>query len=112
MDYLKEMIEDLINENEDQAKVNFHTYLTGRMSNLTEGYADFYQGQVVIFNPNIDGTQGGIGIVDDVYEQNVVATNYKTKKQHSFSKSDVYDQDSDEAQKHITDDMEDVLVNM
>jgi len=112
MDYLKEMIEDLVNENNDNAKVNFHAYLQGRMSNLTESYDDFYQGQVVIFNPSIGGTEGGIGIVDDVYEQNVVVTNYKTKKQHSFSKSDVYDQESDEAQEYINDDMEDVLVNM
>lgn len=36
MTLLKDMIEDIIGENEDSAKVNFHSYLTGKMQNLTE----------------------------------------------------------------------------
>jgi len=37
MTLLKEMIENIISENETEAKVNFHSYLTDKMQNLNEG---------------------------------------------------------------------------
>lgn len=40
MDHLKEMIEYLHNENSENARVNFHSYLQGKMSNLIESYED------------------------------------------------------------------------
>lgn len=36
MTLLKDMIEDIINENEDSAKVNFHSFLTEKMKKLNE----------------------------------------------------------------------------
>jgi len=36
MTLLKDMIENIVNENETDAKVNFHSYLTSKMQNLNE----------------------------------------------------------------------------
>ena len=38
---LKEMIENLINENTEQAEVDFHGYLNNKMKGLNEGYSVF-----------------------------------------------------------------------
>lgn len=110
MTQLKTMIENIINENFDNAKVNFHSYITGKIkSNITEDKKDFSEGQTVILNPAINGTSGKVGTVVDVYDQNVTVKNYTTGKTHSFSKSDVYDVDSPEAEKLIDDETEDLL---
>ena len=70
-----------------------------------------YEGQVVIINPKIDGSEGGVGIVKSVKGNFVMIKNQKTKETHSFHSSDIEDVDK-ASSKWITKEAEKILDQM
>jgi len=71
------------------------------------------EGTVVIINPKISGSDGGVGIVKDPRDGKfMIVKNFKTMKTHSFAGSDIRHLDDPRADEWITPEIEKILNKM